>query len=86
MSLDSHQPEKLFFVGLDLKEDSLSGFLCDKLQVKVLPDGTMEGSSTADIKRLKTDLYSDVADDAPIPLPDRLNIYRKDRSVLQIIN
>ena len=37
----------------------------------------MEGSSTADIERLKTDLYSDVADDAPIPLPDRLNIYSK---------
>jgi hypothetical protein len=49
----------------------------DDLQVKVLPDGTMEGSSTADIKRLKTDLYSDVADDVPIPLPDKLNIYSK---------
>lgn len=49
----------------------------DNLQVKVLPDGTMEGSSTADIERLKTDLYSDVADDVPIPLPDRLNIYSK---------
>ncbi len=49
----------------------------DDLQVKVLPDGTMEGSSTADINRLKTDLYSDVADDVPIPLPDTLNIYSK---------
>jgi len=54
------------------------------LQVKVLPDGTMEGSSTADIKRLKTDLYSDVADDVPIPLPDNLNIYSKGR--VSIIN
>jgi hypothetical protein len=51
----------------------------DNLQVKVLPDGTMEGSSTADIKRLKTDLYSDVAGDVPIPLPDSLNIYSKGR-------
>ncbi|MBC7086639.1 MAG: hypothetical protein H5T43_09850 [Methanomethylovorans sp.] len=51
----------------------------DNLQVKVLPDGTMEGSSTADIKRLKTDLYADVADDVPIPLPDTLNIYSKGR-------
>lgn len=51
----------------------------DDLQVKVLPDGTMEGSSTADIKRLKADLYSDVADDVPIPLPDSLNIYSKGR-------
>jgi len=49
----------------------------DNLQVKVMPDGTMEGSSTADIKRLKTDLYSDVADDVPLPLPDTLNIYSK---------
>jgi hypothetical protein len=51
----------------------------DNLQVKALPDGTMEGSSTADIKRLKTDLYSDVAGDVPIPLPDSLNIYSKGR-------
>lgn len=51
----------------------------DDLQVKVLPDGTMEGSSTADIKRLKSDLYADVADDVPIPLPDSLNIYSKGR-------
>ncbi|WP_321431210.1 hypothetical protein [uncultured Methanolobus sp.] len=49
----------------------------DDLQVKVLPDGTMEGSSTADIGRLKSDLYSDVAGDVPIPLPDTLNIYSK---------
>ncbi|TGC09164.1 hypothetical protein [Methanolobus halotolerans] len=49
----------------------------DNLQVKVSPDGTMEGSSTADIKRLKTDLYSDIAGDVPIPLPDSLNIYSK---------
>jgi hypothetical protein len=49
----------------------------DDLQVKVSPDGTMEGSSTADIKRLKEDLYSDVAGDVPIPLPDTLNIYSK---------
>jgi hypothetical protein len=51
----------------------------DNLQVKALPDGTMEGSSTADIKRLKIDLYSDVADDVPLPLPDNLNIYSKGR-------
>jgi len=51
----------------------------DDLQVKVMPDGTMEGSSTADIKRLKEDLYSDVADDVPLPLPDSLNIYSKGR-------
>ncbi len=42
--------------------------------MKVLTDGTMEGSSTADIERLKIDLYSDVTDDALIPLSDRLNI------------
>ena len=49
----------------------------DNLQVNILPDGTMEGSSTADIKRLKTDLFSDVADQIPIPLPDKVNIYSK---------
>ncbi len=49
----------------------------DDLQVKVHSDGSMEGSSTADIKRLKEDLYSDVADDVPLPLPNSLNIYSK---------
>lgn len=49
----------------------------DNLQVNVLPDGTMEGSSTADIGRLKNDLYSDVNNSIPIPLPDKLNIYSK---------
>lgn len=49
----------------------------DNLQVKAYPDGTMEGSSTADIARLKTDLYSDVAAQVPIPLPDNVNIYSK---------
>jgi hypothetical protein len=42
MSLGSHQPEKLPVCRAGLKKDSLSGFLCDKLQVKVLPDGTMK--------------------------------------------
>ncbi|MFO7636607.1 MAG: zinc ribbon domain-containing protein [Clostridia bacterium] len=49
----------------------------DNLQVKVMPDGSMAGSSTADIKRLKEDLYPDVADRIPIPLPDKVNIYSK---------
>lgn len=47
----------------------------DNLQVNILPDGTMVGSSTADIARLKTDLYSDISGDIPIPLPDKVNIY-----------
>ena len=49
----------------------------DDLQVNVLPDGTMEGSSRADVARLKTDLFSDVANKIPIPLPDKVNIYSK---------
>lgn len=49
----------------------------DDLQVKVSPDGTMEGSSKADIRKLKEELYSDVAGDVPIPLPNTLNIYSK---------
>jgi len=55
----------------------------DDLQVKVNPDGSMEGSSKADIKRLKHDLYSDVADDVPLPLPDRLNIYSKGHTTIE---
>lgn len=57
----------------------------DNLQVKVLPDGTVEGSITADIKRLKTDLYSDIADDASFHYQID-SIYIKGESVLQTIN
>ncbi|MDR6223803.1 hypothetical protein [Methanococcoides alaskense] len=60
-----------------LNEIAPSFWWFDDLQVKVSPDGTMEGSSSVDIKRLKADLYPDVADDIPIPLPDKLNIYSK---------
>lgn len=49
----------------------------EDVQVKVLPDGSMEGSSKADIAKLKKELYSDVAGNIPIPLPDSLNIYSK---------
>lgn len=60
-----------------LNEIAPSFWWFDDLQVKVSPDGTMEGSSKADIRRLKEDLYADVAGDVPIPLPDTLNIYSK---------
>lgn len=49
----------------------------DYLQVNILPDGTMEGSSRVDVARLKADLFSDIADKIPIPLPDEANIYSK---------
>lgn len=52
------------------------GFLWfDDVQVDVLQDGTMAGSGTFDIARLKKDLYSDVADKIPVPLPDKANVY-----------
>jgi len=60
-----------------LNEIAPSFWWFEDLQVKVSPDGTMEGFSKADIRRLKEDLYSDVAGDVPIPLPDTLNIYSK---------
>ncbi len=47
----------------------------ENLQVKVDSNGVMQGSSRADISRLKRDLYSDVANDIPIPLPNSVNIY-----------
>lgn len=51
----------------------------EDIQVNILPDGTMEGSSTVDVERLKNDLLSDVADDIPITLPESINIYSKGR-------
>lgn len=47
----------------------------DNLQVNIRSDGTMEGSSTADIAKLKVDLYKDIADKIPIPIPDKVNLY-----------
>ena len=60
-----------------LNEIAPSFWWFDDLQVNVLEDGTLEGSSKVDIARLKTDLYSDIADQIPIPLPDKINIYSK---------
>ena len=51
----------------------------DNLQVNILPDGTMQGSSTADIAKLKNELYSDVANKVPVPLPNRTNLYGEGR-------
>jgi len=52
-------------------------FWFDNVQVNVLPDGTMEGSSTANVAKLKGELFSDVSSQIPIPLPNTLNIYSK---------
>ncbi len=58
-----------------LNEIAPNFFWFDKLQVNILPDGTMQGSSQADIGRLKADLYADVASSIPIPIPDKVNLY-----------
>lgn len=47
----------------------------DKTQVKIDGNGKIITSSQADIKKIKEDLYSDVANNIPIPLPDKVNIY-----------
>ncbi len=52
-----------------------SFFWFDSIQVKALQNGKVEASSTVSKKKLMTELYSDVADKIPIPLPDRVNIY-----------
>lgn len=44
-------------------------------QVKIQPDGKIISSSSVNIKKLKTNLYKDVADKIPFPLPDQVNLY-----------
>lgn len=44
-------------------------------QVKIQPDGKIFSSSTVNIKKLKSNLYEDVADKIPFPLPDQVNLY-----------
>ncbi len=44
-------------------------------QVKLAPDGTIITSSTADIAKMKRELFSDVAGKIPVPLPDKANLY-----------
>jgi len=45
-------------------------------QIKINPDGTIASSSKADVKRIKEELFSDVAGQIPVPLPDiKLNLY-----------
>lgn len=52
-----------------------SFFWFDNIQVKSMQNGKVEASSTVTTKKLMAELYSDVADKIPIPLPDRVNIY-----------
>lgn len=49
------------------------------VQVKAYPDGTMKGSSKAQLGYLKKDIYNDVAEKLPIPVPDRTNLYGEGR-------
>lgn len=44
-------------------------------QVKIAPDGTIITSSSANIKKMKENLFSDVAGKIPVPLPDKVNLY-----------
>ncbi|MHB8962393.1 MAG: zinc ribbon domain-containing protein [Saccharofermentanales bacterium] len=47
----------------------------DKTQVKIAPDGKIITSSQADIEKILSDLYPDVAEFIPIPLPGSANLY-----------
>ncbi|MHB1454777.1 MAG: zinc ribbon domain-containing protein [Saccharofermentanales bacterium] len=47
----------------------------DKTQVKIAPDGTIITSSQADIEKIISELYPDVAEFIPIPLPGSANLY-----------
>lgn len=47
----------------------------DKTQVKIAPDGTIITSSQANIKKIIDELYPDVAEYIPIPLPGSANLY-----------
>ncbi|HOZ88748.1 MAG TPA: hypothetical protein PK737_00740 [Bacilli bacterium] len=60
-----------------LNEFAPSFFWFKNMQVNVLADGTMEESSTVDIGKLKVELYADVADKVPVPIPNKVNIYSK---------
>jgi hypothetical protein len=44
-------------------------------QVKIEKDGRIISSSSVNIKKLKTNLYKDVADKIPFPLPDQINLF-----------
>lgn len=43
-------------------------------QVKIMPDGTIVSSSSADIDKMKRNLFSDVANLIPMPLPSKVNL------------
>jgi len=49
----------------------------DDTQVKVDTDGSILTSSKANIKKIKEELFADVAGEIPIPLPDNVNLYTK---------
>jgi len=49
----------------------------DDTQVKIDSDGSILTSSKANIKKIKEEIYPDVAGEIPIPLPDSVNLYTK---------
>jgi hypothetical protein len=49
----------------------------DKTRVVIDKDGKIISSSKVDMKKIKAELYPDVAGDIPIPLPSSLNLYTK---------
>ena len=50
-------------------------FWFEDIQVKVLDNGKVEGSSKVYMDRILNDLYSDVKDKIPVPLPAVVNVY-----------
>jgi len=46
-----------------------------KIQLKINPDGSLVTSSSANIKKMKEELFADVAGRIPVPLPDKINLY-----------
>ncbi len=46
-----------------------------KTQVKINPDGTIVTSSSANVGKMKKDLFGDVAGNIPVPIPNSINLY-----------
>ena len=54
-------------------------FWFTKIQLKINADGTLVTSSNANIKKMKQELFGDVAGKIPFPLPDKINLYTESK-------
>lgn len=80
-AFSNYQPKKVTLTPAEVtaffNEIAPTFWWFDNTQVKIDSDGSIITSSKANIKKIKEEIYPDIAGEIPIPLPDSVNLYTK---------